>query len=526
MIAYKHKSFRSGEVAQLVEQRTENPCVRGSIPFLATIFIRQAWQPKLPRIGRCMKAPQDRSIAPLVREAQRVLTAADLCQTGTRIVVAVSGGADSMALLHVLATYLPKFDLIVAHLNHGIRDTSAADAAFVQQHGKQWGIPVICDTINVPEAAQNAGLSLEMQARDMRYAFFRKVYAQHQAAALLTAHTRNDQAETVLLNLCRGCGPDALAGIPASQTRDHMHIIRPFLHIERQQILAYLKRLHIPWREDPSNQDRTYRRNAVRHNILPQLQGLNPKSIQAIAATADRAREDQALLQALAEEERSRIHPPEQPDRVLLAPYRELPAALRRRILFAWLTAPGVLPYASIRADILARIDAMAVSGQAGARITLGETHQVCHCYDHLTLCTASERVQVCPQPLRMPGTTRIENLACQVVIQPCTGYRKAPALPIGHLPASAYIRRPKTGLILRTRQPGDRIHMLGAPGNRKLQDILTDAKIPRHKRDTIPILATTDGDIIWFPGGRPAQAWAVEAPDAPALHITIAPTQ
>ena len=214
-----------------------------------------------------------------------------------KVVVAVSGGADSMALLHLLTCMRTAWnlDLVVAHLDHNIRPESAADASFVGEMAGSWDLPF--ETTSLPPDALTAKGNLEATARRLRYQFLAQVAVDQQvdgcAVDVAVAHTANDQAETVLMNLIRGSGLHGLAGMQAvrplttdSRPVPGVRVVRPLLEVTRSEVVQYLREHDIPWREDASNQDRTFVRNRVRHEVLPLLKELNPRIVASLCRTA------------------------------------------------------------------------------------------------------------------------------------------------------------------------------------------------------------------------------------------------
>ena len=213
------------------------------------------------------------------------------------VIVAVSGGADSTALLHMLSCLRAAWslNLVVAHLDHNLRPSSAEDASFVAEMAENWGLPIETDRLP-PETLTQEG-NLEANARQRRYRFLARVAVDYQIDGnpvdVAVAHTANDQAETVLMNLIRGSGLHGLAGMQAVRpliVQDGIvpgvRVVRPLLDLSRSEIMQYLREHNIPWREDPSNQDRTFVRNRVRHEIIPLLQEMNPQIVAALCRTA------------------------------------------------------------------------------------------------------------------------------------------------------------------------------------------------------------------------------------------------
>jgi tRNA(Ile)-lysidine synthase len=231
-------------------------------------------------------------------------------QPGDRICAAVSGGADSVALLLLLqaANTMPRESLGVGlsavHIHHGLRGAEAdADQAFVVQLCKRLEIPLHLHAVSVPEHAAATGETIEEAARTLRYQVFHQLLASGAADAILTAHTRDDQAETVLMKLLRGAWTEGLSGIhplvtvPLPSAGRTGRILRPLLGLERRQIEDYLKSRGQEWRTDSSNADPAYTRNRIRHSVLPLLRAENPALDQTLANLAELAREEEARWQ-------------------------------------------------------------------------------------------------------------------------------------------------------------------------------------------------------------------------------------
>lgn len=225
---------------------------------------------------------------------------------GARVLVAVSGGGDSVALLHLLlrlsATH--PFELHVAHLDHGLRRGSAADRRFVEALCRERGLPCHADRRDVA-AARRRDESPAEAARRVRNAFLAEVADRAGADLVATGHTLDDQAETVLMRLARGAGPAALA---AMAPRGPGRLVRPLLGIERAALRAFLERHGLAWREDPSNRDGRYDRTRTRERVLPVLaRELNPRAARHLVEAADRLRADAACLDAIADREHARL---------------------------------------------------------------------------------------------------------------------------------------------------------------------------------------------------------------------------
>ena len=230
-----------------------------------------------------------------------------LWTASTRVFAAVSGGADSVALLFVLRELAERGECTLAglaHLNHHIRGEAAGgDTRFCRDLAARIGVPALIGDADVPALAAQHGVSLEVAGRNARQAFYLEAQATLGADRVAVAHTRDDQAETVLLRLVRGAGPTGLSGI--APRRDHL--VRPLLEIPRSDLRAYLAAIGEAWREDETNADRAIPRNRIRHDVLPQLRELNAQVDAALSRTADILRVDAAFLDALANEASARL---------------------------------------------------------------------------------------------------------------------------------------------------------------------------------------------------------------------------
>ena len=276
-------------------------------------------------------------------------------EPNARIVLAVSGGADSMALLYGAAD-VRRHHAVVAHLDHGLRPESADDAAFVADASAALGLPCEIRQTDVAALARMEGLSTEEAGREARYRFLHDVAGN--GGFIATAHTLDDSAETVVLNLLRGSGLGGAAGIPARRGQ----VVRPLLHARRVELRTLLAGARLPYREDPSNEDPAYLRNRVRSEVLPLLEGLRPGAVERIARFSRLAADDDALLDELAAAELERRRDPDG-----LIDWRDPPPpALGRRVLRIAIGDPA--PSAE-------RIEALlkaAIGDRGGVRIELG----------------------------------------------------------------------------------------------------------------------------------------------------------
>ncbi|HUQ17158.1 MAG TPA: tRNA lysidine(34) synthetase TilS [Candidatus Saccharimonadales bacterium] len=397
----------------------------------------------------------------------------DLLRPG-RVVVAVSGGTDSVALLVLLADCATELGLVlqVAHFDHRTRPkTAAADAAFVAGLAASVGAPFRMGRAEVPAAS-------EEDARRARYAFLRRAAAESGARAIATAHTRDDQAETVLLHATRGSGLGGLAGMRPS--RDG--IIRPFLALSRADTVAICAAAGISPREDPSNRDLAFARNRVRRRVLPELERINPQARLALARLAEAAAEAaddgerdaaRALAAAL------------DGDVVLLDRLLDIAPEVRDAALARWWERSTGRALSTTNRLALGQL-AGGTAGSAAADLPGGRALREYRRLTRVPTGPAAPARAAGPVPLQADVPVLWEGWTILLTSQP------DPAMP-GGVPA------PASGeLFVRGRRPGDRI---GHDLRTKVQDLYTDAKVPARMRDSHPLITTGDEAVWWVVG-------------------------
>ena len=261
-----------------------------------------------------------------------------LMARGERVIVGVSGGADSVALLHLLAALQPPLQLALyaVHVDHQLRPESAADAAFVQALCRRLHVPVLIERHDVSARCRAERWSLEDGARRIRYQCFLHAAAQRCAGVIALAHTADDQAEPVLMRLLRGSGSTGLSGIPRTRLLDGVRVVRPLLDVWRQEILQYLRQHRLAFREDASNRDVRFTRNRIRHELLPLLeQGYNPQIKAALVQLAEQCRSDSASVESLASRHWKRLAKvaPTGEVALTLRPFIRQPGAVQRSLV-------------------------------------------------------------------------------------------------------------------------------------------------------------------------------------------------
>ncbi len=440
----------------------------------------------------------------LDERVRRYAAQQSLWSAETRVIAAVSGGSDSVGLfvlLQQLAAAGAARLAGLAHLHHHIRGAEAdADAQFCRDLAARAAVPALIGNADVPALARQAGVSLEVAGRDARQRFYAEVLDREGAACVATAHTRDDQAETVLLRLVRGAGTTGLSGM--APRRDHL--VRPLLEVSRAELRAYLDAAGEAWREDETNADRAIPRNRIRHNVLPELRALNPQADMALARAAGILRTDATFLDGLANEAAARLVRMEQGaghvviDAVELT---QLPLALARRVaLRALETANPSRSYGLEEAEMLCE----AAAGGAGASLAGLDMERF---GANVVLVSKVPRVP------KGPGVPRAESFELQLDIPgavdaPHGRWTLSASGPVAKHEASIAAGQVMVdagtvgrAFIVRPRRPGDRLHPLGAPGHKTVQDVFVDRKIPRDDRDREPIVTDERGRIVWVAG-------------------------
>jgi tRNA(Ile)-lysidine synthase len=313
----------------------------------------------------------------VVHRVRETVRREQMLSGGEAVVVAVSGGPDSIALLHLLRRMREEFGLRLhaVHVNHGLHAVSGAHARFVREVSRAWGIPVTVRRVNVRTHARRRRLTLEEAARALRYAALARIARRVGASHIALGHTADDQAETVLLWLLRGAGSDGLAGMPAMRPHDGLRVIRPLLDVRREEIVAYLTAEGLRWRSDPTNRARGPLRNRIRQDLLPRLAGYNPGIKAVLRRLALQVADDAALLDRLTDDAaRSMVHRAGSKVTIDVEPFRGLPVALQRRVAVRALRdargkAPGnIRGLAFVHIE---RVRLMAAGGRPGERADL-----------------------------------------------------------------------------------------------------------------------------------------------------------
>ncbi len=472
------------------------------------------------------KAPAP-SLAPsrsVRARVRRFIIDHDLVRSGERVLVAVSGGPDSTCLLLTLAELRRSLGLTlaVAYFDHRLRGPRAAarEERFVRSLAERLGLPLQRGGADVRGYARQHRRSLEDAAREVRYRFLARAARAEQCDVVAVGHTRDDQAETVLIHLVRGSGLRGLAAMapsarwPVGNRGDAPRLVRPLLCLSREETDACCREARIVPLRDPSNRSRAYLRNRIRHELLPLLRRYNPRVDDALVRLADSASADVEALERLAGEALVSEQVEDGIVRLSRRSLAALPEALQRHaVRLAVASAFGGLGDARALGERHVRAILRAIQGPTGAELDLPRRLHAEVTHRDIVLATrptaAPPALPDGEVPLPVPGAAHVGSWRFQARLIGRTA-RNA-ARRTGPLVALLDAEACGDRLWLRRRRPGDRFQPLGLSRPKKLQDFFVDAHVSRRERDRVPLVCGNRG-IAWVVGQRPAE-WAKVTP-------------
>jgi len=436
---------------------------------------------------------------PLVAKVEATIRNYRLLKSGDKILVSVSGGPDSVALLSLLLELRNhfKWDLEVAHVNHKLRGKeSDKDLEFVKKLATKYGLEFNSTSVNTKKFANDKKLSLEDAARQIRYAFLEKTAQKIKADKIALGHTQNDQAETVLMRLFRGSGALGLSGIPIKRGK----YVRPLLEVSREEILKYLKQNKLSYRIDKSNLTAQFLRNRIRTNILPWLKKeINPEIISTLNRTATILNEIEQYLDKETKKIFEKLTQPGK-NKILInrQKFSNLENIFKKNLVrYSWtkLTAE-IYPLDFKQVE---RVLNLVEAKKVGKRVNLKSGYWAELNSKYLVI--FKKQPKKYKILVKFPGEFRLNghNLKARIIER-----KKLPEKIQTKSENQAYLdwEKLKGTLNLRGYLPGDKFKPLGMKGNKKLSDFFTDSKIPRHQREET-LLLTSKGKIAWIVGQR-----------------------
>ena len=423
----------------------------------------------------------------MLRKIVKTIGEQALFRPGDTVIVGISGGADSVALLDVLVSLEGyHLKLVAAHLNHLLRGAeSDDDEAFVQKLSARYHVPCEIKRVDVDGLRRQESLSLEEAGRIARYEFLHEMALKHQADAIAIAHHADDQAETVLMRLIRG---SAVTGLAAMAPKTQEKLVRPLLCVTRREIEHYLERRRLSYRNDSSNADTAFLRNRIRHELIPVLATFNPAIVRSLNVTAKALAADEAVLEQVTDAAFER-HGKVDADLVCLSVngIRKEPPAIRFRLYRrAVLQVKGDL--ARIGSRHLNAVDRLVLSAKPNQSLNFPEEVRAEKRYDTLYFLRSVRQADLVLSDTQIsgPGIYFIPGVGTLLITE-----AQFPAVA-GSIPATVAFFDTKTApfpWVLRGFRPGDRIIPLGMSGSKKVKDIFIDAKVPRESRRLFPLL-------------------------------------
>lgn len=443
----------------------------------------------------------------------------DLLRQGDSVLVGLSGGPDSVCLLHLLKAVQEKFSLTLhaLYVNHQLRPAEIpGEIALCETTCRNLGVHFMLRAVDVAGHQRRQGLSRQEAGRELRYAAFEEAAAGVDASKIALAHNADDQAETIFLRLIRGAGPKGLGGIPPKRGR----IIRPLIGTERGLIEAYLTREAIPSVLDSSNLRQDYLRNRFRLSLMPELKKLNPNLIHTLGTTASILQEEERYLDIIVTKTLMKLISRKTQHRIelFLSPLERLETVILRRVLRRAIDSTEGLR--SIGFAHIEDIIRLLQNGSPGDRIHLPKGIRVIREYAILTL-TSEAPVRIADY-LLSPGE-ELAIVGAGVVLR--ASLEETPPAPDdrgdGRTTVLLDAEKLSFPLMVRARRCGDFFHPHGFGRKKKLQDFLVDQKVPRDERDQVPVLLS-GSDVIWLAGYRSDERFRPSADTKKYLRLVI----
>ncbi len=428
------------------------------------------------------------------------------------VLVALSGGGDSVALLHLLLHLAPHFSLQVkaAHLDHGIRAESGRDVEFVRQLCRKWKVPLTVEHLDVPRLARERGQGLEEAGHELRREFLQRTADSLGCDYIALGHHRGDQAETLLMRLVRGSGMTGLAAMQPLNGR----LIRPLLDFSRKQVEDYLKAIGQNYLQDASNDDLYYTRNRLRHRVLPELAELNPRLEENLAALTRRISFEEDFWQQKVKEALCAVRTLGEGELWLDRPaVLKLHPALRARVLRQALqdVRGDLRGIGAVHVEALEKLlEAAAPQAEAHLPGAWGGRR-----YERLWLRPAPPKMTA-PFSVEVPGPGEVQLPDGRRMLFSLESVPQGESLLAVEFPAHLV----PFPLTVRSFRPGDRFHPCGAPGSRKLKKFFIDAKIERETRASVPLLEGRQ--ILWLAGLARCQQWPCAEGEGPVLRVVV----
>jgi tRNA(Ile)-lysidine synthase len=464
------------------------------------------------RTGKAQHSSQD-ALGERVREALKKYA---MVKGGETVLVGLSGGPDSVCLLHVLGSLKEEYGLALhaLYVNHNLRpEENAAEIKFCGDLCGRLGVNFIVKSAEVTAYADEKGMNKQEAARELRYRLFEETAHEHNAEKIALGHNADDQAETFFMRALRGAGPMGLSGIPPVRGR----FIRPLIDIERDAIETFLEEKRIPFVVDSSNLKPDYARNRLRHGVMPLLKEFNPNLTASLTNTMSVLREEERYFSILVTKTMMKLISRKTSGRIelFLSPLESLEKVVLRRVLRRAIEETEDLR--GIGFVHIENVMRLIKEGRSGDRLYLPKGIRVIRDYSLLVM-TSESPVKIPAYDLQPPAECALRGAG--LVIKAL--FEEGPADPgDGRSSVLLDAGRMQFPLQVRSRRDGDFFFPRGFGRRKKLQDFFVDEKIPRDERDCVPVVAS-GGDIIWIAGYRADERFRVTGSTERFLRLVL----
>ncbi len=431
----------------------------------------------------------------ILEQVSKTIKERKLLKKRDSVLVALSGGPDSVALLHLLLNIREKYNLNIAaaHLDHAIRAGSSKDREFCRKLCKRLKIKLYSRRTDVEALARKEKMTIEEAGRKARYDYFQSICSKYGYNKIATGHTSDDNAETVLFNMARGSGLRGLSGIPVKRG----NIIRPLIEIEKAELIYWLTTNKIKFRTDPTNRSIKYTRNRIRQKVIPELKQINPELMKSLGRLSRNVAEDLELIDSLAVLSYNDALMSEGNSKIVLdlRKLEKYDASLRKKaVVEAFFRLIGAKFSPSF--DLLARADET-INGRSGSRTPLGKNIWIEKSQGKISVFKAGDAISILI-PIVVPSVTKIPGSGW---ILETRVLNKKEVKSLKTKPSAAFLDNKKViDPVVRFRRKGDRIRPFGMRGAKLVSDLLIDRKIPKFERDEVPLVISKNR-IAWVGG-------------------------
>ena len=425
-----------------------------------------------------------------------------LLQNCSKLLLGVSGGPDSLAMLNIFYNLKNEFNIKIAaaHLDHMFREESEAEADFVEKFASKKNIEFFRRSVDLPKIINENGVSAEAEARKQRFKFFKEIMKTNNFDLLALAHQRDDQAETVLLNLFRGSGLNGLSGIQPQSQFNGIKVIHPLLKLSREEILNYCTRHNLQPRFDSSNEKNIYSRNIIRNKILKIAENeINKNVKKVLARNSNLFQSENEFLNKLAVNEYKRVLKKESNNRIIVNfdEFKKIDKVLQRRI-YRYIYNILNNDLDDLYLNHILEIEKLLDSKKTGRGIDLSSELRVEISYSDLIFFKKDFYNQEIPDKIKISlrNKTKITD---KVFIESSLKKRNEFSFTKYKLQAAFDYDKLNLPLYIRSRKKGDKFRPLGMKGHKKVKDILIDEKVPKFKREEIPVIVDSENNILWL---------------------------